>query len=82
MKKLKVLVLLGVVALSLAACKKEEPANEPETKQEAVKETKEEPKQDEPVIVGRSSGESEPFDRNPGFVRCGDRKTTGSRYGE
>ena len=49
MKKLKVLVLLGVVALSLAACKKEEPANEPETKQEAVKETKEEPKQDEPV---------------------------------
>ena len=39
----------GVVALSLAACKKEEPANEPETKQEAVKETKEEPKQDEPV---------------------------------
>lgn len=50
MKKLKVLVLLGVVALSLAACKKEEPANEPETKQEAVKETKEEPKQDEPVM--------------------------------
>ncbi len=49
MKKLKVLVLLGVVALSLAACKKEEPANEPETKQEAVKETKEEAKQDEPV---------------------------------
>ena len=72
MKKLKVLVLLGVVALSLAACKKEEPANEPETKQEAVKETKEEPKQDEPVSE----------EENPGFVRCGDRKTTGSRYGE
>ena len=81
MKKLKVLVLLGVVALSLAACKKEEPANEPETKQEAVKDERG-AETGRAGFGGRDSGESEPFDRNPGFVRCGDRKTTGSRYGE
>ena len=66
MKKLKVLVLLGVVALSLAACKKDERGAET----------------GRAGFGGRDSGESEPFDRNPGFVRCGDRKTTGSRYGE
>ena len=63
MKKLKVLVLLGVVALSLAACKKEEPANEPETKQEVVKETKEEPKQDEPVSTEKIPANQKPLTR-------------------
>ena len=61
MKKLKVLVLLGVVALSLAACKKEEPANEPETKQEAGKRRKRSRNRTSRFRTGRDSGESEPF---------------------
>ena len=82
MKKLKVLVLLGVVALSLVACKKEEPANEPETKTRSSKRDERGAETGRAGYDGRDSGESEPFDRNPGFVRRGDRKTTGSRYGE
>ncbi len=52
MKKLKVMVLLGAMVLSLAACKKEEPVSEPEVKKEAVQEEKkEEPKQEAPAVT-------------------------------
>ena len=42
----------------------------------------EEPKQDEPVSEEEIPANQNLLTADPGSVRCGDRKTTGSRYGE